>query len=79
MTHIAQLENQFVREPKNFYLCAMKNIEELNQSKVPVVQIDKTLEIYREKILFKDKLDQANETLKKVGLPNFLILPKKAN
>lgn len=46
------------------------NIEELNQSKVPVVQIDKSLEKYREKVLFKDKLEQANEVLKKIGLPN---------
>jgi hypothetical protein len=55
------------------------SIKELNQSKVPVVQIDKHLEIYQDKILFKDKLDKANETLKKIGLPPFLILPKKVN
>jgi hypothetical protein len=48
-------------------------IEELNQSKLPIVQIDKSLEIYREKVLFEEKLAQANDVLKRVGLPTALL------
>ena len=44
-------------------------IQELNKSKVPIVRIDKSLEQYRDKILFPEKLAKANEMLKKVGLP----------
>lgn len=47
----------------------MKNIEDLNKKKTPIVKIDKKLEKYSGKILFPEKLKQANETLKKVGLP----------
>ena len=47
----------------------MKNIEELNKSEVPIVKIDKSLGQYKDKILFREKLEKANETLKKVGLP----------
>ena len=46
------------------------NIKQLNKSNTPVVRIDKSLEKYKGKVLFKDKLEKANETLKKVGLPN---------
>jgi hypothetical protein len=45
------------------------NPKELNKSKLPVVRIDKSLEKYKNKVLFKDKLDKANEMLKTVGLP----------
>jgi hypothetical protein len=47
----------------------MKNIDELNNRKTPIVKIDKRLEKYSGKILFPEKLNLANETLKKVGLP----------
>jgi len=47
----------------------MKKIEELNKSKLPIVKIDKSLGEYKDKILFKEKVEKANETLKKVGLP----------
>ncbi len=49
----------------------MKSIKELNQRKVPIVKINNTLEKYKNLPLFKDKLDRANETLKKVGIPKF--------
>ena len=42
---------------------------ESNKSKLPVVRIDKSLEKYKDKVLFKDKLDKANDMLKTVGLP----------
>ncbi len=47
----------------------MKSIKELNQRKVPIVKINNELEKYKKLPLFKDKLDKANETLKKVGIP----------
>ncbi len=49
-------------------------IEQLNKAKIPIVKIDKSLEKFHGKILFPEKLVQANKTLAKVGLPN---LPKK--
>lgn len=45
-------------------------IQELNKSKVPIVRIDKSLEQYRDKILFPEKLAKANDMLKKIDLPN---------
>jgi hypothetical protein len=47
----------------------MKKIEELNKSKLPTVKIDKSLGEYKDKVLFKEKVEKANETLKKVRLP----------
>lgn len=44
-------------------------IEELNKRKTPIVVIDKSLEQYKGKILFPEKLAKANEVLKKIGLP----------
>jgi hypothetical protein len=49
------------------------NIEQLNNSKVPIIVFDKKLEQLTTKVLFPEKLAQANEILSKVGLP-----PKKA-
>jgi hypothetical protein len=51
----------------------MKKIDELNKKKVPVVRIDNSLEKYKTIPLFQDKVDKANEILKRVGLPK----PKK--
>ncbi|WP_181306654.1 hypothetical protein [Rufibacter sp. XAAS-G3-1] len=45
------------------------DIHELNRTKLPIVTIDKALEKYKPKVLFKEKLDKANEVLKTVGLP----------
>jgi hypothetical protein len=45
------------------------NNKDLNKSKLPVVRIDKSLEKYKGKVVFKEKLDEANRTLKTVGLP----------
>ena len=47
----------------------MKKIEDLNQSKVPIIVFDKKLEQFRDKILFPKKLEKANEILSKIGLP----------
>lgn len=45
------------------------NLDDLNKKKTPIVRIDKKLEKFRGKVLFPEKLQQANEILKKVGLP----------
>ncbi len=44
-------------------------IDELNQSKVPIIVFDKKLEEFRGKVLFPEKLKKANEILKKFGMP----------
>ncbi|MCK9499984.1 MAG: hypothetical protein M0Q45_10845 [Bacteroidales bacterium] len=47
----------------------MKVTTEIKKRKIPIVRIDKSLNKYDDKNLFPDKLDKANEMLKKVGLP----------
>lgn len=54
------------------YVKAMKKVEKLNKSKLPIAKIDKSLGEYKDKVLFKEKVEKANETLKKVGLPKTL-------
>lgn len=44
-------------------------IEQLNQSKVPIIVFDKKLEVLKGKVLFPEKLKRANEILAKTGLP----------
>ena len=53
---------------KKWYIYIM-TIKELNKRKTPIVIIDKSLEEYKGKILFPEKLAKANEVLKKIGLP----------
>ena len=47
----------------------MKSIEELNKSRLPIVKINKKLNVYDDMPLFQDKVEEANATLKRVGLP----------
>ena len=47
----------------------MKIITELKKRKIPIVRIDESLNKYDDKILFPDKLEKANEMLRKIGLP----------
>ena len=44
-------------------------IDQLNQSKVPIIVFDKKLEEFKGKVLFPEKLKRANEILAKAGLP----------
>lgn len=44
-------------------------IDELNKRKTPIVVIDKSLEKFKGKILFPEKLEKANEVLKRIGVP----------
>lgn len=43
--------------------------EKLNTSKTPIVKINKTLNKLADKVLFPAKLEEANNILKTVGLP----------
>jgi len=47
----------------------MKTVKDLNNSKVPIVRIDPSLEQYRDKVLFPEKLARANKMLKTAKLP----------
>ena len=47
----------------------MNTVQELNNRKVPIVRIDPSLEQFRDKILFPEKLEKANEMLKTARLP----------
>ena len=48
----------------------MKNAKK--ESKKPtIIKVDKNLDKYLKKDLFKEKVDKANEVLKNVGLPKF--------
>ena len=44
-------------------------IEQLNNSKIPIIVFDKKLEQFRDKTLFPKKLAKANKILAKAGLP----------
>jgi len=44
-------------------------IKEIEKRKVPIVRIDKSLNKYKNIVLFPDKLEKANEMLRTVGLP----------
>jgi len=47
----------------------MKVATEIKKRKIPIVRIDKSLNKYDSKILFPDKLEKANEMLRKIGIP----------
>lgn len=49
------------------------NIKEINKRKVPIVRIDKSLNKYNNIVLFPEKLEKANEMLRKVGLPKQIL------
>jgi hypothetical protein len=44
-------------------------VEQINNSKIPIIVFDKKLEQFRGKTLFPEKLAKANEILAKAGLP----------
>jgi hypothetical protein len=49
----------------------MKSIPELNEKKVPVVRIDKSLNKYDNVVLFPEKVKKAKKAFEKFGLPDF--------
>ncbi len=54
----------------------MKITSALKKRKIPIVKIDKSLNKYDEIVLFPEKLDKANEILRKIGLPKNGIMMK---
>ncbi len=48
----------------------MKTILELNEKKVPVVRIDKSLNKYTNLVLFPEKVEKAKQAFEKFGLPD---------
>ena len=54
----------------------MKIIAEIKERKIPIVRIDDSLNKFDDKILFPDKLERANEMLRKIGLPKQWTLEK---
>ena len=48
----------------------MNVTEKIKISKTPVVRVDKSLNKYDDIILFPDKLEKANETFRRIGIPN---------
>jgi hypothetical protein len=48
----------------------MKTIQELNESKVPIVILDKSLDKLNDVVLFPEKVEKAKETIAKIGLPS---------
>jgi len=57
----------------------MKTVSEIKKRKTPTVRIDNTLNKYDDKILFPNKLEKANEMLRKIGLPKQWITITKTN
>ena len=47
-------------------------IKEYNESKIPLVKIDKKLDRFNGKVLFKEKLEMANRLLEKAILPKVI-------
>ena len=47
-------------------------IDEFNKSKIPLVKIDKRLNRFKGKVLFKEKLDKANKLLENAELPKII-------
>lgn len=56
----------------------MKN-KDLNSIKHPVITIDKSLDKYNGKVIFKEKLDEANRVLKTYGVPKSAQKPPEKN
>jgi hypothetical protein len=48
-------------------------MKKVKKSKEVAVRIDKSLNRYENKVLFPDKVEKANEMLKKIGLPKGII------
>ncbi len=48
----------------------MKSIFELNEKKVPVVRINKSLNKYSNFVLFPEKVEKVRKAFEKFGLPD---------
>ncbi len=44
-------------------------VKDIDTEKKPIILIDKSLDFFNDKTLFPEKVNKANEMLKKIGLP----------
>ena len=44
-------------------------LKDIKSKKTPIVVIDNLLDFFNDKILFPEKLEKANDMLRKIGLP----------
>lgn len=51
-------------------------LKKLNDHKIPLVKIDKKLNKFQGRVLFKEKLDMANRLIEKETLPKIKALNK---
>ena len=51
----------------------MKTMLEINKKKVPAVRIDPSLDKFDNVVLFPEKLEKANEQIKKSGFPKLSV------
>ena len=51
----------------------MKTMLEINKKKVPAVRIDPSLDKFDNVVLFPEKLEKANEQIKKSGFPRLAV------
>ncbi|HTB05538.1 MAG TPA: hypothetical protein VK806_01210 [Bacteroidia bacterium] len=51
-------------------------IKQLNKTKTPIVKINRKLDKLAGKVLFPEKVEEANRMLKKVGLPKITHISK---
>ena len=54
----------------------MSEIEKVKERKTPIVRIDNSLNKYDNIILFPEKLEKANEMLRRTGVPKQWIIEK---
>jgi len=54
-----------------------RKIAELNKRKGPIITMDESLSKYKGVVLFPEKLERANEILKKTGHPEDYLKSKK--
>ncbi len=72
MASLLQENKKYLELNKINYICTMKTmkvIKEIKRRKIPIVRIDKSLNKYDDIVLFPDKLEKANDMLRRVGLP----------
>lgn len=56
----------------------MNVLKEIQQRKIPIVRVESSLNKYDDKVVFPEKLEKANEMLKKVGIPKqWSVAPKQ--
>ena len=54
-------------------------VKEFNKSKIPLVKIDKKLNKFKGKVLFKEKLEIANKLIENAELPKIISEKKTAH